>query len=44
MSPLRRFAASPRSCGRGEAPCGPAKPDPRVPLKLPPRAATFSLT
>ncbi len=28
MSPLRRFAASPRW---GDAPCGPAKPVPRVP-------------
>ena len=30
-SPLRRFAASPR---RGDAPCGPAKPVPRVPWSL----------
>ena len=29
--PLRRFAASPR---RGDAPCGPAKPVPRVPWSL----------
>ena len=30
-SPLRRFAASPR---KGDAPCGPAKPVPRVPWSL----------
>ena len=28
--PLRRYAASPLSCGRGDTACGPAKPVPRL--------------
>ena len=38
MSPLRRFAASPL---RGDSPCGPAQPVPRVPWKLWPLVGVF---
>ena len=37
-SPLRRFAASPR---KGDAPCGPAEPVPRVPWTLWPLLLVF---
>ena len=39
MSPLHRFAASPL---RGDAPCGPAQPVPRVPWKLWPLVGVFA--